>query len=741
MWTIRPNRGNLGVRVALGAGLVLLALAVVVRLSRPPLAVIKTNIEAAGTPIGITSGNGKFCEESETLPAGTSTIRVGLSVNVGPRVTVTVLSGAQVLVEGSQPAGWTGEEVSVSIPRVPSTVSGTNVCIAIGPTLEPVEVIGLKSRRPTSESPGRVRIEYLRPGSRSWWSLTSPIARSMGLGRSPSGTWVAFIPLVLMAAAAILASWLVLRELGPRRPSGPPPIAGAQPVAPPVAGAQPGRVAQRMRPNRETLASLASSVRPAVRRVPKAAWACGAVAWLSAASWSIVMAPFQVPDEPAHFAYAQQLAETGRPPSTSSVRYSPEELVALKDLDHNEVRYNVLHGTISTPAQQRALEHDLAQPLPRHGEGAGVATAQPPLYYALQTIPYRLASSGNLLERLALMRLLSALMAGLTGLFAFLFLREALPGVPWAWTVGALGVALFPMVGFMSGAVNPDSMLCAVSTALFYCLARAFRRGFSTGDAVAIGVVTAVGFLTKLNFVGLVPGLVLALIVLTLRGARSGDRSAYRSLAIAAAIGASPVCVYALVNLLSRRSTLGLASGAADLVGKHGSPLGEVSYIWQFYLPRLPGMAHDFPGLLMTRLWFDRTVGLYGWLDTTFPTWVYNAAVVPAGLIAVLCVCALIANRVELRRRIWELFVYATMGLGLLALIGVDSFLEFPARAGGYSEPRYLLPLAVLGGAVLTLAARGAGRRWGPAVGALLVVLILGHDIFSQLLTIARYYY
>ena len=100
-----------------------------------------------------------------------------------------------------------------------------------------------------------------------------------------------------------------------------------------------------------------------------------------------------------------------------------------------------------------------------------VAANQPPLYYALQTIPYWLGSGGTLLDRLELMRLLSALMAGLTALFAYLFVCEALPGVSWAWTVGGLGVALAPLLGFMSGAVNPDAMLAAVSAGIFFLLA------------------------------------------------------------------------------------------------------------------------------------------------------------------------------------------------------------------------------------------------------------------------------
>ncbi|MGH2855089.1 MAG: DUF2142 domain-containing protein, partial [Solirubrobacteraceae bacterium] len=569
----------------------------------------------------------------------------------------------------------------------------------------------------------------------SWWSLALPMARRMGLGRSPSGTWIAFVPIALMAAAAGLAVWLLLGQLGSRREASPAPIAGAQLAPPPAApvGVPHDSASPSAAPTRSPLR--------AVGRVPRAALACGVVAWLSAASWSIVMPPFQVPDEPAHFAYAQDLAETGRLPASKSVIYSPEQLATEEDLDHNEVRFSALRGTISSPAQQQRLEQDLARPLPRHGEGAGVAATQPPLYYALQAIPYRLASSGNLLESLALMKLLSALMAGCAALFAYLFLREALPGVPWAWTVGGLGVGLFPLLGFMSGAVNPDSMLCAVSAALFYCLARAFRRGLSTRMAVAIGVVTAVGFLTKLNFLGLVPGLTLALAILTRRAVRSEGRTAYRSLALAVAIGALPVCVYALINILSNHPGLGEASSGIDLTSKHKSLLGEIGYIWQLYLPRLPGMANDFPGLLTSRLWFDRSVGLYGWLDTTFPTWVYTAALLPAGLIVALCARALLASRAELRRRIWESLAYVTMGLGVVVLVGADSFLQFPERAGGYTEPRYFLPMAVLFGTVFALAARGAGRRWGPAVGALIVVLILGHDIFSQLLVVSRYYY
>jgi Predicted membrane protein (DUF2142) len=485
---------------------------------------------------------------------------------------------------------------------------------------------------------------------------------------------------------------------------------------------------------------------------------CALVAAINAACWSLITPPFQVPDEPDHFAYAQQLAETGRLPRSSGKQFSQEEETALADLRQPEVKERPQNTASFTNGQQLKLQRDLSAPLGRTDGGeAGVAASEPPLFYALQTLPYELGAGASLLDRLELMRLLSALMAGLTALFAFLFVREALPGARWAWTVGGLGVAFSPLLGFMSGSVNPDAMLYAVSAALFYCLARAFRRGLSLRSACAIGATIAIGLLTKLNFVGLLPGACLGLILLARRAraqnraAPDGDRAipdthAYRDrpyvwVACAVALGAAPAVLYAIVNVLSGHPTLGIVSGTAGSVGHHGSIPGEISYIWQLYLPRLPGMPHDFPGFLTIRdIWLDGYIGLYGWLDTVFPGWVYDVALVPTGLIVLGGLRALLAARSTLRERLDELLVYAAIGLGLMVLVGADSYLKFPGIAAEYGQTRYLLPLLSLLGAILALAARGAGRRWGHLAGVSIVVLLFAHDLFSQLQTIARYY-
>ena len=229
--------------------------------------------------------------------------------------------------------------------------------------------------------------------------------------------------------------------------------------------------------------------------------------------------------------------------------------------------------------------------------------------------------------------------------------------------------------------------------------------------------------------------------MLARRAARSSKASAYRALALGLAIAVAPVGLYIIVNLFSNHAGLGAVSGALHLTNSRGSLGGEISYIWQFYLPRLPGMGNDFSGIFPSRqIWFDRSVGWYGWLDTSFPAWVENIALIPAALLTILGIRALVSVRATLRARLVELAVYALIGVGVLVLIGADSYLGFPQEAGRYGEPRYLLPMLALVGAALALSARGAGRRWGPAVGALIVVLLLAHNIFSQLQVIARFY-
>ncbi|HEU4701295.1 MAG TPA: DUF2142 domain-containing protein [Conexibacter sp.] len=472
----------------------------------------------------------------------------------------------------------------------------------------------------------------------------------------------------------------------------------------------------------------------AVRRIPTAAWVCALVAVLNCVAWSLVVPAFQVPDEPDHYAYTEQLATHGRPPANdvrAVARLSSSEQALLIGLGTDRVRFHDYVPSLATQVQQDELMDALAA-RPSRSDGNGVSLAgspQPPLYYALQLPAYAVGAADSPLLSLQLMRLLSALLGGVTVMCVFLFLREALPAHPWTWTVGALGVALQPLFGFVSGGVNPDALLFATSSALFLCLAHGFRRGLTRPLALATGAVIACGLLTKLNFAGLVPGALLALVVLGVRGAGGLSLRALRLPALATAVAAVPVLLMVLANVaLWDRDPTGATTGVFRPSVEGASLGGGLGYLADFY------------GGELRELWVRGFVGWYGWVDTAFPGWVYDAGLGILAAVAALAVVALVRARAALRPRLAELLAYAAMAAGLLAVIGANSYNLHLQRAGGAGQTRYMLPLLALYAAMLVLATRALGRRWMAPVGIALVLLTLANAIFSQLLVIARYY-
>ena len=179
------------------------------------------------------------------------------------------------------------------------------------------------------------------------------------------------------------------------------------------------------------------------------------------------------------------------------------------------------------------------------------ATNNPPLYYAAEAAVYHVTPSTSLPDRIHAMRLLSALLAGVTVLFVFLFLRELMPATPWAWTVGALAVAFQPMFGFISGGVNSDNLLFAASAGVFWALAASFRRGLTLERGAWIGALAAVGLVGKINMLGLLPGIAIGLLVLVGRSRGTGRREAIRGAILATGIVAAVAVVYMALNSIA----------------------------------------------------------------------------------------------------------------------------------------------------------------------------------------------
>ena len=486
-----------------------------------------------------------------------------------------------------------------------------------------------------------------------------------------------------------------------------------------------------------------------VRRIPRAGRACFAIAFVNAAIWGVVVPPFQVPDETAHFGYVQYLAETGSPPPEGPrPPYSSQEIAALKDLYFYSVIGHARMRGIFTGAEDRTLRVALARrPSPVGHGGSSSASNQPPLYYALAAIPYRLSPWHDILARLALMRLLSAWIAAGTVLAVFLFLRELFPRSPSSWTVGALVVSFQPMFNFIAAGVHGDNLLYLTSALTFLTLLRAYRHGFTMRRAAAIGAIVAAGLLTKLTFIGLLPGIAVALAILTRRAASGGRREALRALGVTIVVAAVPVVIYALLNVFAWNRggpTAGGLAGATNSVVAGGPAItigDRLEYMWQLYLPRLSFMTHVyFRQYPLWSTWLDGSIGRFGWVDYGFPKWVYSDGRYVFYVLVALALAGTVRLRAAVRPVMPMLVSFAAMGIGLLAAIGYAG-IDYRLTTGlPFEQARYLFPLLALYGAFVVLATRGLRGRWTPLLGATVVLLAMAHGLFAETLTISRYY-
>jgi hypothetical protein len=633
------------------------------------------------------------CQGREVLPAGTVALQIA-GVSTAPPIVVLRRRG-RVLDSVEGVVDRRAEVVRAPLERTERTLDDVQVCLvlrapaALGRGATPPGVGTVVVGQPFPGS--SLAIGYLLAGPRPWWGLLATLAERICGGHADGRLcWVIWAFAGLLAASLVLTGRIVVRTL----------------------------VRERL-----------------MRRL---GLAVAAVAVLNAAAWSLITPAFQVPDEVGHVAYAQSIGETGRPPAhPPALRISPEQATAMADSGFGEVARVTYRSAAWSRHQQARLAADLARPLSRRATvPAGEAEPEPPLYYALQALPYRMAHDETLLDRLMLMRLFSALLAGATALLCFQFVRECLPAEPWAWTVGGLGVALAPMLGFVAGGVNPDALLFALSAALFLCLARAWRRGATMRLALTLGALIGAGMLTKVNFYGLVPGALLGFALAARRTTLAWDRRFLRMVGGAALLGGALFAAGAAFEALAwQRSVLAARPVAPE---SHVGLFAHLGYVWQVFLPRLPFQAPTVltePGYQQL---FESFVGAFGQMVVWFPTWVYRLVAAGLALVGLLVVRVLHADPRELRWRRGELLGYAAMALALMLLVGLSADLRRNLIA--IVQGRYLLPLLPLFGALLALGARGAGERWGRATGVAIVSTLAALSLFGQLLTIAWFY-
>lgn len=359
---------------------------------------------------------------------------------------------------------------------------------------------------------------------------------------------------------------------------------------------------------------------------------------------------WQAPDEPAHYNYIRQVAEAGCCPRIEPGDWSSAYLTQL---------------TSSRFAPEWLGELDSVQ----------YEDHQPPLYYLLASLVFRL-SEGDLLA----LRLFSVALGAGTALLSYCVCRRVLPGKPQMALAVLSLVAFLPQHLHIAGAVNNDALAeLLAGLALLWLL-----RYLDAGDQPLwqLGVIIGMAFLSKLTVYFLLP---LALLAVWLRW-RRGDkpisvllRRLLTVLLVAGAIGGiwwlRNISVYGLPDFLGLGAHDGVVAGqprSAEYIAEHGA----LAYLGE-----------------MATTSFKSFWGQFGWmalpLDDVLGGWLYRGflVVMLAGVSGVV-----LAGRGAIKLERWALLLAV---IGMVALQFGYYNLEFQQWQGRYFYPA-LLPIAIL---------------------------------------------
>ena len=460
--------------------------------------------------------------------------------------------------------------------------------------------------------------------------------------------------------------------------------------------------------------------------------AVAVLAFGSAATWSGITPLFQASDELSHAAYVQVFGELGHPPrdrrNTGKV---PEELACWALFARlNEARFFEPERPPWTLPRR-----DPCAGTERKRDAAQYQAIQPPAYYALATAAYEVGSALGrpLPERLLLARLISALLAAMTVVSAFLLVREAFPRSPWPARAGALAAGLQPVMMFNHGTINSDALVFATAAGAAAVLARIWRRGPTPGRGLLLGALLGIGAIAKITFLLVIPIALAALVVILLMHRQAPLTRRALLLGATLAMTAAPPLLYALLGDAIIEPSV--QSEDEFALGIAGSRQLVASYVWQSMLPPLPFMEDLFPNAPPPgwHAMITGPVSRLGWWDDYGIAAPFSDLLVVAA--AVLVLWALVAAG---RRRDWRPALAIAAAVAVAYSVMLVAVLYTPN--GFQVQGRYmgvLIPLWALAAGTVVASLRPS--RQGPAA-ALLAVAMLGWTALALEATLSRWY-
>jgi 4-amino-4-deoxy-L-arabinose transferase-like glycosyltransferase len=470
------------------------------------------------------------------------------------------------------------------------------------------------------------------------------------------------------------------------------------------------------------------TLRAAVAAVPAPLAALLAIVVIAGVVWALLVPPWQSPDEGAHFAYAQSIAERQALPGKGPAGFSNDQLLADEAVGASQLAFRSTQIRPDWSEHDEALYLDAARHDPSRSDGGGSnpAASNPPLYYIYADLAYWATYGGNAFDRYYAMRLWGISLLLLTVIGAWLLIGEVLGARRLPQLAGSAVVGLLPMNTFISTSVNPDAMTITTWTFALWLGARVIKRGARPVDVAWLCAITAAAILTKGSSYALVPAVAVAVLIGWLRSDRRERRRRGLAFAVAAAVSALPVLAWIAVA-----RSQGIA--AVNAVGTSaGAPVRPfilrqfLSYVWQFYLPRLPGMIQNrvTAGLSVYNIWLRQGWGTFGWLEVAMPSTVYTLL---AGFMSVVAIASAVIVATFRDRLRWSLVaLFAVALVALLFGLHLTEYRALIAGQGPILQGRYLLPVLGLFGLAVALVVGRLPASWrAPTCGVLIAGMLL----------------
>jgi 4-amino-4-deoxy-L-arabinose transferase-like glycosyltransferase len=496
-----------------------------------------------------------------------------------------------------------------------------------------------------------------------------------------------------------------------------------------------------------TEAADATLSAPSAKRGPLVPRALGhllASTFVLALAWAFVTPAFQAPDENTHFAYVQSLADgPGLPGTANRPIFSTEQTLAS---DNSNADQAAQQGNVkmewSSIAYERWRARARALPSSARSDGGGPipAASNPPLYYVYDVGAYKAAAAGDIFDRLFVLRAASMLWLLVTVTAVWLLAAEVFGSDRLLQLAAASLAGMAPMLTFLSASVTPDAMMFALWSLVLWLGVRAIKRGLTLPLAFALFGLVGAACCVKSTSYSLIPA---AVLVLAVGLGRQRPRRLASTLAIvggAVVALALTIGVWKLVAAGADRPVSSQLTAATATDG--ASPRMMLSYLWQFYLPRLPFQDDfAFPGssaLPVDYIWLQGVWGAFGWLEVTFPAIVND-------MLRVLTVAVFAAAVVTLwrtrRRTDWAVAAFLVLvTLTLLAGLHWTEYQQIARGGGPLTQGRYLLPLVGVAGLVVAHALRVLPARMRPQGAATLIGALLVLQFAALGLMLDRFY-